>query len=168
MSVELSSFVALPAWWMDVTFFSHISVCGGCQCDSACQNVACVMCQYVWRVSVHRADDVTCKHDATCLQVMSSEPCNVGFNWKFKGGLPHFSIPNIGLRLDYKSLEADMDASRQQWEHHFDKLWEHMRVLYGEHPWTVPSGDPILLSYCDDGEPILCIQSGQNTLETHP
>ena len=40
--------------------------------------------------------------------------------------------------------------------------------LHAEYLWTIPSGDPILISGCDHGEPVLCSQSVQNSLETHP
>ena len=46
----------------------RVSVCGVCQCVA---NVS------MWSVSVHRDDDVSGKHDATCLQVTSSERCNI-------------------------------------------------------------------------------------------
>ena len=56
-------------------------------------------------------------------------------------------------------------ASGNNWKTRFGKLSENMRVFYDEYPWTVPTGDPVLLSCCDNGEPILSPQSEQNTLE---
>ena len=149
----------------------HVSVCGRCQC------VACVG---VWRVSVCAVYQ--------CIELMTSLANVMQHVYKWRhhsdgkffltnihGDRLYISIPIIGLRLDNKSLKSDMGRLSNNGNTLFCKLWEHLRVFHNEYPSKVPSGtqrisieSTILLSWCHHGEPIVCPQSGQNTLETNP